>query len=51
MFSYLNFEDVFSFDPNCVYDESAIHGIEAHRKTLGGLYVDKVLKLLGIRKR
>lgn len=51
MFNYHVFNEVFSFDPRCSYDEDAIHSIEAKRKTLQGLFVDRVLKLLGIKRR
>jgi hypothetical protein len=51
MFNYQRFDEVFSFDPGCSYDEDAIHSIEAHRKGLQGLFVDRVLKLLGIKRR
>jgi len=51
MFNYHNFNEVFSFDPGCCYDIDAIHNIEANRKVIQGLFVDKVLKLLGIKRR
>ena len=51
MFNYHNFNEVFSFDPGCCYDKDAIHKIEANRKVIQGLFVDKVLKLLGIKRR
>ena len=51
IFDYRQFGEVFSFDPRCSYDEDAIHGIEANRGTLQGLFIDRVLKLLGIKRR
>ena len=51
MFNYHHFDEVFAFDPGCSYDEDAIHGIEENRKALQGLFVDRVLKLLGIKRR
>jgi hypothetical protein len=51
MFNYQHFDEVFSFDPGCSYDEDAIHSIEANRKVLQGLFIDRVLKLLGIKRR
>lgn len=51
MFSYQNFDEVFGFDPECSYDEIAIQGVEANRKALQGLFIEKVLKLLGIKRR
>ena len=51
MFNYQNFDEVFSFDPDCSYDEDAVADIEANRKYLEGLFIDKVMKLLGIKRR
>jgi hypothetical protein len=51
MFNYHNFNEVFSFEPGCSYDEDAIRSIEANRKVLQGLFIDRVLKLLGIKRR
>jgi len=51
MFDYQNFDEVFGFAPDCSYDEVAVQGIEAHRKALEGLFFEKVLKLLGIKRR
>lgn len=50
MFNYQDFDEVFAFDPRCSYDEIAIQGIEANRKALQGLFIEKVLKLLGIKR-
>jgi len=50
MFNYQNFDEVFSFDPGCCYDDIAIQGIESNRKALEGLFFEKVLKLLGIKR-
>jgi hypothetical protein len=51
MFSYQNFDDVFVFDPDCYYSEATIRSIEAHRKKLEGLFIERVMKLLGIKRR
>jgi hypothetical protein len=51
MFKYQNFDEVFSFDLACFHDEIAIQGIESSRKSLEGLFFDRVLKLLGIKRR
>jgi hypothetical protein len=51
MFNYHHFDEVFSFDPECSYTPDAIGNIEAHRKALSGLFVEKVLKLLGVKRR
>jgi hypothetical protein len=51
MFNYTSFDEVFNFDPECSYDEIAIQGIDERRKKLEGLFFEKVLKLLGIKRR
>ncbi|KAL3426148.1 hypothetical protein PVAG01_02939 [Phlyctema vagabunda] len=50
MFSYQKFDDVFSFDPKYAYDDQTVHDIEGSRKTLEGLFIDRVLKLLGVKR-
>jgi hypothetical protein len=51
MFSYQNFDEVFSFDPEWSYDEDMVSEIESNRKQLEGLFIEKVMKLLGIKRR
>ncbi|KAH8590854.1 hypothetical protein B0O99DRAFT_520706 [Bisporella sp. PMI_857] len=51
MFSYQNFDEVFDFDPDCFHDEVATQSIERNRKSLEGLFIERVLKLLGIKRR
>jgi hypothetical protein len=51
MFSYQDFDEVFSFDPECSYDEDTVSDIEDNRKQLEGLFIEKVMKLLGIKRR
>jgi hypothetical protein len=51
MFDYNNFEEVFSFNPNYSYDSSEVETIEANRRKLEGLFVDKVLRALDIKRR
>ncbi len=51
MFNYHNFEEVFSFDSECSYDEDTVAEIEGCRKQLQGLFIEKVMKLLGIKRR
>jgi hypothetical protein len=51
MFNYQNFEEVFDFDPECSYDEDSVHEIETNRKSIEGLFIDRVLKLLQIKRR
>lgn len=51
MFDFRNFDDVFDFDPEYNYDASAIETIDRNRRSLEGLFVHKVLKLLGVKRR
>lgn len=51
MFDYLDFDQVFEFDADVSYESATVEKIEANRKSLEGLFVDKVLKLMGIKRR
>ncbi len=51
MFNYHDFDDIFDFDSNYSYDSAVVEAIESHRKRLEGLFIDKVLKLLDIKRR
>jgi hypothetical protein len=51
MFDITNFDDVFGFDPKYSYSAEAVESIEQHRAAFEGLFVDRVLKLLGIKRR
>jgi hypothetical protein len=51
MFDYNNFEDVFAFNPSYSYESSEVETIETNRRKLEGLFVDKVLKALDIKRR
>jgi hypothetical protein len=51
MFNYQYFEEVFSFDPECSYDGEAVTEIEGQRKALEGLFIERVMKLLQIKRR
>lgn len=51
MFDYNNFDDVFAFNPSYSYDSSEVETIEANRGELEGLFVDKVLRALDIKRR
>ena len=51
MFDYRDFDEVFSFDPECSFAENAVAEIEGNRKVLEGLFVERVMKLLGIKRR
>ncbi|CAL3971831.1 unnamed protein product [Diplocarpon coronariae] len=49
MFNYQNFEEVFAFDAECVYDEHTVSEIVENRKALESpLFIDRVMKMLGI---
>lgn len=51
LFNYQNFDEVFAFDLNCCHDEVATQTIEKNRKTLEGLFLERVLKMLGVKRR
>jgi len=51
MFDYNNFDDVFAFNLSYSYDPSEVETIEANRRKLEGLFVDKVLRALDIKRR
>lgn len=51
MFDISNFDDVFGFDPKYSYAAETVESIEQHRAVFEGLFVDRVLKLLGIKRR
>ncbi|KAE8445586.1 hypothetical protein EG329_013219 [Mollisiaceae sp. DMI_Dod_QoI] len=50
IFNYHNFEEVFEFDPECAYDDDTIAAIEENRKALEGLFIERVMKALGIKR-
>ncbi|TVY75870.1 Protein ELYS [Lachnellula suecica] len=50
IFNYQNFDDVFAEIPDCAYDEEVVHEIEQNKKDLEGLFIDKVMKLMGIKR-
>lgn len=51
IFNYHNFDEVFEFDPDCAYDEDTIATIEQNRRDLEGLFIERVMKALGIKRR
>lgn len=51
MFDINNFDDVFEFDPKYSYATESVESIEHHRTAFEVLFVDRVLKLLGIKRR
>jgi hypothetical protein len=51
IFNYQNFDDVFFFDPDCSYDENVVREIEQSKKDLEGQLIEKVMKLMGIKRR
>lgn len=51
MFSFTNFEDVFPSGAQLPYDKNLLQEIEQSRKNIdGSLFIDRVLKALGITK-
>jgi len=51
MFNYQNFDEVFSVDTEDPHDQRSTLEIEGHRKKLEGLFIDRIMKLLGIKRR
>lgn len=51
MYNYHVFSDVFDFNLSNSYSRKQVEAIEGCRKKFEGLFVDKVLKLVGIKKR
>jgi hypothetical protein len=51
MFDISNFDDVFEFDKKYSYAAETVESIEQRRIAFEGLFVDRVLKLLSIKRR
>ncbi len=51
MFNYQEFDEVFAFDPGCSYDDKTVAEIIENRKALEGLFIDRIMKMLGIVRR
>lgn len=51
MFCAENFEDIFDLDQNDFYNDNIIISICDNRKTLQMLFIDRIMKILGIKKR
>jgi hypothetical protein len=51
MLDYQDFDEVFEFNPQYSYGSSAAESFEANRKALGRLFIDRLLKLVGINAR
>ncbi len=51
MLNFNNFEEVFYFNPDYSYDEEMVVEIENNRKEIQGLFIDRVMKLMGIKRR
>jgi hypothetical protein len=51
MLDYRNFDEVFQFDTGFSYDASTVEAIEANRRSLEGLFIDKIFKLLDLKRR
>ncbi|KHJ35386.1 putative ccch zinc finger domain protein [Erysiphe necator] len=50
MFCAENFEDIFDLDQNDFYNDNIIISICDNRKTLQMLFIDRIMKILGIKK-
>jgi hypothetical protein len=51
MLNYQDFDEVFAFDTQYSYQASAVESILANRERLGGLFIDKIVRLLDIKRR
>jgi hypothetical protein len=51
MAGFQEFDDLFDFNVDYSYDAQTIATIERHRKSLEGLFIDRVLKVLGVKRR
>jgi len=51
MFNFRNFDEVFDFDVNISYSDATVREIESNRKKLEGIFIDRVLKLLAVKRR
>jgi len=51
MYNYRAFLDVFDFDLGSVYARKQVEEIEGCRRRFEGLFVDRVLKLVGVKRR
>lgn len=51
MYSWQTFDEVFGFDSGSAYGLTDAQTIQSNRKALEGLFVDKVLRLMGIKRR
>ncbi len=49
--NFNNFDEVFDFNPDYSYDEEMVLEIENNRKGIQGLFIDRIMKLMGIKRR
>ncbi|TVY93525.1 Protein ELYS [Lachnellula willkommii] len=50
IFNYQNFDEVFSFNPECSYEEDVVAYIVQNKKDLEVQFIESVMKLLGIKR-
>jgi len=50
-FDYRSFDETFSWDPECSYSEDVVREIAKNKKDLEGQFIEKVMKLMGIKRR
>lgn len=51
MYDFRSFDQVFDFDPGFAYERALVNNITAGRKEMKELFIDKVLKLVDIKRR
>ena len=51
MFNFNSFEEVFPDDPDCYYDATLCQAVSSNKKKMQGLFIEKVMKDIGIKRR
>ena len=51
MLDFNNFDEVFDFAPDCDYDDDTTRVILENKRALGVLFIERVMKILGIKRR
>jgi hypothetical protein len=51
MFNFQIFEEVFPADTDCYYDANLCQEIGSNKKKMQGLFIEKVMKDIGIKRR
>ena len=50
IYNWQNFDELFGFDLECAYGAADVQTIQSNRTALEDLFVEKVLKLMGIKR-